>query len=150
MSDGTAGDLVIERRVEASPKTIFAFFTDRERWMRWQGVDALIDARPGGVFRVNVRGDGYASGEFLEVVPDRRVVFTWGWETPGSPVPPGSTVVEIDLLPEGDATVVRLTHRALPDDAYETHRHGWNNYVGRLSTVAEGGDPGPDPMRERA
>lgn len=150
MSDGTAGDLVIERRVQASPKTIFAFFTDRERWMRWQGVDASIDARPGGVFRVNVRGDGYASGEFLEVVPDRRVVFTWGWETPGSPVPPGSTVVEIDLLPEGEATVVRLTHRDLPDDAYEIHRHGWSNYVGRLATVAEGGDPGPDPMRERA
>jgi Activator of Hsp90 ATPase homolog 1-like protein len=66
------------------------------------------------VFRMNVRGDGWASGRFLQVDPPRRIVFTWGWEIERSPLPPGSSVVEVELIPQGDATLVRLTHRDLP------------------------------------
>jgi uncharacterized protein YndB with AHSA1/START domain len=78
-------------------------------------------------------------------VPDRRLVFTWGWEAPGLGVAPGSTVVEIDLLPDGDATVLRLVHRNLPGPAVDIHRWRWDHYTGRLAVVAAGGDPGPDP-----
>ena len=93
------GPVVVQRRIKASPETVFSFFTDPTRWLQWQGVDATIEARPTGTFRVNVRGDGYASGRFTEVDPPRRVVFTWGWELPGNPVPPGSSTVEIDHEP---------------------------------------------------
>ena len=48
---------------------------------------------------MNVRGDGWASGRFLEVEPPRRIVFTWGWELEGSPLAPGSSVVEVELIP---------------------------------------------------
>ena len=138
-------DLVIERRIAASPATVFSFFVTPERWMRWQGIEAVVEPLPGGVFRMNVRGDGFASGRFTEVVPDRRLVFTWGWEAPGLGVAPGSTVVEIDLLPDGDATVLRLVHRNLPGPAVDIHRWGWDHYTERLAVVAAGGDPGPDP-----
>jgi uncharacterized protein YndB with AHSA1/START domain len=85
-----------------------------------------------------------ARGEFIELVPDQRVVFTWGWiDAPG--VPPGSTVVEIDLIAEADGTLLRLTHRDLATDEMDSHRAGWLHYLSRLRTVAEGGDPGPDP-----
>jgi hypothetical protein len=50
---------------------------------------------------MNVRGDGFASGRFAEIEPDRRIDFTWGWEMPGNPVGPGSSMVEIDLIPDG-------------------------------------------------
>src|SRR5215207_10099449 len=86
-------DLVIERRIAASPATVFSFFVSPERWMRWQGVEAVVEPLPGGMFRMSVRGDGFASGRFTEVVPDRRLVFTWGWEAPGlgwRPAPPWS------------------------------------------------------------
>jgi Activator of Hsp90 ATPase homolog 1-like protein len=53
-----AGPVTVERRVAASPATVFSFFTDRDRWLRWQGVDATIEPVPGGAFRMNVRGDG--------------------------------------------------------------------------------------------
>jgi uncharacterized protein YndB with AHSA1/START domain len=102
---------------------------------------------PGGTFRVNVTGDGFASGRFVEVVENRRVVFTWGWERPDSPVPPGSSTVAIDLQPERDGTRIRLTHSGLPPDARDQHRGGWENYVTRLGAVAEGLVPGDDPMR---
>ena len=69
-----------------------------------------------------------ASGRFLEIELDRRIVFTWGWEVPGNPVAPGSSTVEIDLIPDGGETIVRLIQRGLPDEAFETHRQGWEHY----------------------
>jgi hypothetical protein len=65
---------------------------------------------------------------------------------PGNPVPPGSSVVEIDLYPDPAGTRVRLTHRGLPPPARAPHEEGWTHYVERLATVAAGGDPGPDPL----
>jgi uncharacterized protein YndB with AHSA1/START domain len=137
--------VVVERRVAASPATVFSFFSDVGRWLRWQGVEAVIELEPGGVFRMNVRGDGFASGIVLEVEPARRLVFTWGWEVESLGVPPGSTVVEIELEPDGDGTLLRLTHRGLPPTAVDAHREGWEHYTGRLVIAAEGGDPGADP-----
>jgi uncharacterized protein YndB with AHSA1/START domain len=93
-----------------------------------------------------VTGDGYASGHFIEVVENRKVAFTWGWEQPGSPVPPGSSTVVIDLLPTEGGTLIRLTHTGLPEDSIAIHRQGWENYVARLASVAGGIDPGPDPL----
>jgi uncharacterized protein YndB with AHSA1/START domain len=144
---GPARVLVLERHVKAPPEVVFAFFADPARWLQWQGVRAQVEPRPGGVLRMDVTGDGYASGRFVEVTPPRRLVFTWGWEVDGSPVPPGSSTVEVDLLPDGDGTLVRLTHRDLPADAFSSHRAGWAHYLERLSVRAPGGDPGPDPWR---
>jgi uncharacterized protein YndB with AHSA1/START domain len=137
-------ELVVERRINASPTTVFSFFTDRDRWLSWQGVEAEIDPRPGGVFRMNVQGDSVAAGQFVTVEPYRRIVFTWGWETAGSPVPPGSSTVDITLEPDGSATLLRLTHRGLPLEMFKSHGQGWNHYLDRLVIRAEGGDPGPD------
>jgi hypothetical protein len=59
-------------------------------------------------------------------------------------VPPGSTTVEVELLADAGGTLVRLTHRGLPPGEVENHQAGWSHYLVRLSTVAEGGDPGSD------
>ena len=143
-------ELVVERRVSVPPDRVFVFFTDAERWQRWQGTDAQVELRPGGVLRVNVTGDGYASGRIVEVVDNERIVFTWGWERDDMPVPPGSSTVSIDLVPDGEGTIIRLTHSGLPPDSIEIHRDGWENYVSRLAAVGEGRDPGPDPFRAKS
>jgi uncharacterized protein YndB with AHSA1/START domain len=139
--------VTVEREIKARPETVYSFFTDPAKWLSWQGVDATIEPVAGGVFRINVRGDGYASGRFVELIPPRRVVFTWGWEHLGNAVPPGSSRVEVDLIPDetGTTTLVRLRHYGLPVDAGELHRAGWEHYLTRLQAVAGGGDPGPDP-----
>lgn len=129
--------VVVERYIAASPATVFSFFSSTERWLLWQGVEATLEPRPGGIFRINVSGDGFASGRFLEVVPDRLVRFTWGWEMPERRIPPGSSTVQIELQPEGDGTLLRLTHTGLPPDWVELHRQGWEMYMGRLLDVAE-------------
>lgn len=133
----------LERRIDAPPARVFAYLTDSERWASWQGVAAAIDATAGGAFAMTSPNGMTARGAFLEVVPDRLVRFSWGWE--GHPeVPPGSTVVEIELLPDGDATLVRLTHRALPRPEVPIHVAGWEHYLERLAVRVGGGDPGPD------
>jgi uncharacterized protein YndB with AHSA1/START domain len=144
-ADPTRDTVVVEKIVKAPAETVFTFFADPAQWLRWQGVDASIEPRAGGAFRVNVRGDGYASGQILELEPPRRIVFSWGWEMDGNPMPPGSTVVEIELLPDPAGTLVRLTHRNLPPDTAELHDAGWNHYLDRLTVAATGADPGPDP-----
>jgi uncharacterized protein YndB with AHSA1/START domain len=132
--------------VNARPETIFEFLTVAEKHAEWNGTEVELDPRPGGVYRVLSGGAHRAVGEFVEVVPYERVVFTFGWEEPGHPIPPGSTIVEITLIPEGDRTRVRLVHRDLPPDAVAGHTAGWNHYLGRLAAVAAGGAPGPDRM----
>lgn len=136
-------DVVVERRVSVPPEKVFAYFTDVEKWLSWQGTEAEIELVPGGIWRVNVTGDGFASGRVVEVVPNQRVVFTWGWEQ-GPPVAPGSTTVAIELVPDGSGTLIRLTHTDLPPGQTEIHRHGWEHYVSRLAAVGEGRDPGPN------
>ena len=79
-------------------------------------MDATVEASPGGVYRVNVTGTNHAVGEYVEIDPPRRVVFTWGWEG-DEQLPPGSSTVTIELVPDGDATIVRLTHSGLPEGA---------------------------------
>jgi uncharacterized protein YndB with AHSA1/START domain len=87
-------------------------------------------------------------GEFVELVPDRRVVFTYGWERGDVGVPPGSTVVEIDLRPTPSGTELRLVHRGLEGPMADAHSGGWANYLTRLACRAEGRDPGPDPLAD--
>ena len=132
--------------IDASPETVFGHLTQRDKVLRWMGVSADFEARPGGPLRIDVNSEAQASGEFLEVVPFERVVFTWGW-IGNDGVPPGSTTVAIDIVPVGDRTQVTLTHSGLPDQpARDQHAEGWTHYLGRLTVAAHGGDPGPDPF----
>jgi uncharacterized protein YndB with AHSA1/START domain len=133
-----------EIRIDAKPEAVFPFLTEPELIVRWKGVDARVEAVPGGEYRVRVTARNIAVGEYVAVEPPSRVVFTWGWEG-DELLPPGSSTVEIELVPDGDGTIVRLTHSDLPDGADAAQREGWEHFLPRLATVAAGGDPGPDP-----
>lgn len=137
---------VIERElhIDARPEIVFAYFTDPERLTRWMGMEAQLDARPGGGFRCKVNENDIAAGEYVEVTPYSRVVFTWGWEGE-NPVPPGSSTIEVTLAEDGDGTLLRFVHRDLPAEALGPHTEGWTHFLDRLAVAAAGGDPGPDP-----
>jgi len=143
--------VVRELVIDASPETVWRFLVDPEKATRWMGQTASFDARPGGEYRVGVIPGHTASGEFVELDPPRRLVFTWGWE-PGheregeGAVPPGSSTIEIELVPSGDGTMLRFRHDGLPTTAAaESHAHGWDHYLERLVIAARGEDPGEDP-----
>lgn len=136
--------------IDASPETVWEFLVDPEKIVRWKGVEAFLGPEPGGAYRVQVLPGRLAAGEVLECDPPRRLVHTWGWEGDEN-VPPGSTTVEYELVPEGDGTRLRFTHRDLPGaDAAGSHAHGWDHYLPRLAAAASGADPGRDPWLERS
>lgn len=137
-------DAVKELLIKAPPGVIFPYLTDPEKFILWMGTDVTIVAEPGGEFRSLCGGVNPSAGTFLEVVPNQKVVFTFGWDLPDHPIPASSTTVEITLTPAGEDTVVRLVHRGLPDDAISDHLKGWTYYLDRLAVVASGGDAGPD------
>jgi len=133
-----------EVRIDARPETVVPFFTDPAKMTRWKGRSATLDPRPGGTYRVDANGSNIARGEYLEVIPNSRVVFSWGWEGDGSPLPPGASTIEVTLEPDGDGTIVRLRHLGLPDGQRDAHSEGWDHYLARLVVSGAGGDPGPN------
>ena len=134
-----------ETRIPAPPAAVFALLTDPDNILRWMGTEAQIDAQPGGLYLVNVTGARCARGTFREVVPVHRLAYSFGWDD-SEEVPPGSSLVEIDLLEQPDGTLLRMTHTGLPTaEQCASHADGWAHYLGRLTAVAAGRDPGPDP-----
>jgi uncharacterized protein YndB with AHSA1/START domain len=144
---------VVEReiRVEAEPEVVFQFFTDPEKMVRWMGSAAALDPRPGGMFSFNTLADFFIAGEYVAVEPYSRIIFTWGYgdfpDGQSNPLPPGSSTVEVEFVPDGEATIVHLTHR-IPADLADFHAMGWEHYLARLMIAATGSDPGPDPFLE--
>jgi uncharacterized protein YndB with AHSA1/START domain len=137
--------LEVSIHVAAEPETVFRYFTDPARYRQWMGTDVDLDPVPGGVYRVRMRDGVEALGEFVEVVPPHRIVFTWGW-TAVPTVRPGSSRVVVTLEPEPGGTRLVLRHHGLPDaDERRQHGLGWRTYLGRLQVRLSGGDPGPDP-----
>lgn len=131
--------------VEATPEIIFPYLTDPARIVEWMGVRATLNPKPGGIYRVELPVGFTARGEFVEVDPPRRVVFSWGWEHEGALVAPGASTVEVDLEPVAGGTRVSLRHHKLGGESAAQHRVGWLHYLERLRIAGGGGDPGPDP-----
>lgn len=150
MPDGEAGTIRRELFIEASPETVFAFFTEPAKMGRWMGVSHKLDPRPGGIFECGVDGTNVAQGVYKEVVPHSRVVYTWGWAGEGSPVPPGSSTVTVELAPKDGGTALIFTHSGLPEFMVPPHTEGWEHYCARLVIAAAGGEPGPDPKVKKA
>jgi uncharacterized protein YndB with AHSA1/START domain len=145
-----AEPLVVRRevRIAAPPSTVFAFLTDPDKILRWMGTEATVEPQIGGLYLVNVTGRDIARGRFTEVIPVHRLAYSFGWEG-REKTPPGSSLIEIDLIDQADGTLLRMTHSGLPDaDACAGHEQGWIHYLGRLAVAAAGGDPGPDPRRK--
>jgi len=149
--DATTESTTVERTISiaATPQTVWEFFVDPEKLVRWMGTNAELDANPGGIYRNEVIPGHIARGEFVELDPPHRLVFTFGWEKSGEDAPavgPGASTIEVDLTPEGEGTSLRFLHRDLPNaEAVASHAQGWDHYLARLEIAGAGGDPGEDP-----
>jgi uncharacterized protein YndB with AHSA1/START domain len=150
--DAATDTTVYERTlaIDASPETVWEFLVDPEKLMRWKGINADLDAQPGGIFRCEVIPGHIARGEYVEIDKPNKLVFTWGWDG-SEDVPPGSSTIVIELASDGDGTSLRFVHQDLPNaEAIASHAHGWDHYLPRLETAAGGGNPGEDPWVTQA
>jgi len=137
-----------ETHIAAPRASVFAFLTDPDKIVQWMGTEATTEVHPGGMYLLKGVGSATARGTFREVVPVHRLAYSFGWEGRDH-MPPGSGLIEIDLIDEGGGTLLRLTHSGLPNaDECASHEKGWTHYLARLAVAASGGDPGPDTNRK--
>lgn len=136
---GRLPSVTIVRRIKASPAKVWAAITRPELMMQWWGPDAgptlnvVADVRSGGRFSVVFRllnGDEHnPTGIYREVVPEKKLVFTW--DLPGALEP--ESLVTFRLEPFEGGTELTLTHERLPDEeARSSHEHGWNGLLDKL------------------
>ncbi len=142
-----APPLVRETHIAAPPATVFAFLTDPEKILSWMGAEATSEAHVGALYLVKGVGgqpSRVARGAFREVVPVHRLAYSFGWEG-SEAVPPGSSLVEIDLIERDGGTLLRFTHSGLPDAGQvAAHDHGWERLLARLAMAATGQNPDAD------
>ncbi len=141
------GVLRIERRLPAPRALVYAALTEAalmQRWMCPEGfevVEVSADARPGGGFRLVMRGpDGTCypvAGAYLELRAPEAVAFTWRWEPP-STMAGVETRLSIELAERPGGTHLVMIHSGLPDETErESHRGGWTGALNNLERLVE-------------
>ena len=135
--------LEIKRTFQSSREKVFQAWTDPEKLNRWFApsddyeVSAECDPRPGGNYRVQMtHKDGNIHtvvGEYREVNPPEKLVFTWSWEDGGVQ----GSLVTVDLQDLGESTEVTLTHSGfLSAEWRDKHNEGWSGALSRLEAVS--------------
>ena len=126
-----------DRTIAAPVDLVWSLVSTASGLNEWMSVEAELDLREGGTIRW-VHDNGWVvAGEFREIVPMRRLVFTYGWEFGGFPVPLGSSTVTIELHARGPDTDVSIRHTGLTDQMAEQHTSGWSMFADRLVARAE-------------
>jgi uncharacterized protein YndB with AHSA1/START domain len=138
--------LEIRRTFAAPREEVFAAWTERARLEKWMCRDVPtheptykeLDVRPGGryVIEIPVPREGFTyrgHGQFREVKPPEKLVFTWGWEKvplgKGKPeeIDGGESLVTVEFISRGKSTEMIFTHEGFPNTKVrEDHQKGWN------------------------
>jgi uncharacterized protein YndB with AHSA1/START domain len=122
--------------IRARVATVFAFFTDSERFAAWWGPGSTIEARPGGRVVIRYPGGSVASGEVISVNPPHEIAFTFGYEGEGKPIPPGGSRVTVSLREEPGGTLVRLRHDVATQALRDEHAPGWRFQLSLFAVAA--------------
>lgn len=144
------GELVLELKcvLEAPRERIFTMLTEPAELAKWWGPHGFttpgveLDLSVGGSYRVAMQppeGDVFhLSGEFLEIDPPSRLVYTFRWD---EPVPDDrETVVRLSFTAVGEATEVALSQgKFATEERLTLHRGGWTDSFERLRELVRSG-----------
>ena len=134
--------LTLTRRFSAAPEKVYAAWADPQKLVQWFGpgsveegsVKADIDLRVGGRYRISFRAKGNyneVGGVYREVVPNRRLVFSWAWHS----TPERESLVTISIKPEGSGSLVVFNHAQFVDAAArDNHERGWMELLAKLES----------------
>jgi uncharacterized protein YndB with AHSA1/START domain len=145
MNEETGGLVLdLECTLDAPPEEVFRMLTESTELVKWWGPHGFtipaadVSLTEGGQYRFRMAPpDGepfHLSGEFLEIDPPWRLVYTFLWE---EPTPDDrETVVDLSLGSTGEATRLVLSQGPfLTDERLELHRSGWTESFEKLQAV---------------
>lgn len=132
--------LTLVRKFNAAPEKVWRALTHPEALKQWMGPSdefavpiADADVRVGGRYRIVMKSpDGEehdVRGVYREVVPNRRLVYTWAW----TGTPEHESLVTLELAAVGSGTGLTLKHEQFFDaEARDKHQQGWTGCIARL------------------
>lgn len=140
MNRAATFELTLTRRIRAPRERVYAAFVEPQlmkKWMSPHGMtaaEASADARVGGKLRIVIESTDarfVAYGEYRELVPPERIVYTWNWE--GAHAMPSETIVTVTLTERDGVTEVRMDHTGFVDEAIrDDHANGWAGCYDKL------------------
>jgi len=134
--------LEIKRLIKAPRDRVYAAWTDPAQLKQWFGPenvqtdDLIADVRVGGKFRWNLtNSEGEkmtCRGEYRELQPDKKIVFTWQWEN-DEDWENHVSIVTLELDDAAGSTELRLMHERLPNEkSRDGHTQGWNSALDKF------------------
>jgi uncharacterized protein YndB with AHSA1/START domain len=135
--------LAITRHYPVAPEKVWRAWTDPQALSRWFGPGdmdtvfrAELDVRVGGRYRIAFRtADGQehdVSGEYQEVLANRRLQFTWAWRS----TPERVSLVTIELKPTAQGCEMNFRHERFFDpQARDAHEQGWIGTFAKLDRM---------------
>lgn len=111
--------------IHAPREVVFRYFTDSERFARWWGKGSTIEPRVGGAVKIVYPNQIVVLGEVTTIEADRAITFTYGYESTQPELPPGSTLVTIELDDDPAGTRLQLRHDLPTEKARSEHDQGW-------------------------
>jgi uncharacterized protein YndB with AHSA1/START domain len=132
----------VKRFIKAPRERVYAAWADPAQLTKWFGPGTVVtrkltaDVRVGGRFQwecTDPEGKEVTiSGQYHEVVPGRKIVFTWRLEEDDD-WKDHNSMVTVEFFDQADGTEVRLTHENLPTKpSRDDHEQGWNSVLDKL------------------
>ncbi len=142
-ADSMKGTIIKVFQIDAPPERVYRAFTDKKDMEEWMSDHFEIDARKGGKFQMGKESDGFVTtGEFLEVVPNQLLTYTWrmnGYDKDtGKRIPNWSdenpSRVTVKFEKTGGGTRITVSHEGFPerDEEYWAHEVGWEMLGGEV------------------
>jgi uncharacterized protein YndB with AHSA1/START domain len=134
--------LHIKRFINAPRSRVYAAWTDPAQLKEWWGPETVrtrnfaADVRVGGKYRwdlINQEDEEMSVfGEYRELVPEKKIVFTWKWDD-DDVWENCNSVVTVELFDAAGGTELHLRHEQLPStESRDRHNEGWNSVLDRL------------------
>ena len=130
----------LEKFIQAPSSEVFLYFTNSTALKDWLCDVATADPRPGGRLYMWWNGDYYTSGEYLKVVKDELISFTWFGRGE-----PHATRLDVTLKKRKTGTLLKLIHRKLGNNSKwvgigDTYEKEWSRNLDNLASVLENGE----------